>query len=562
MMRHPFRLALLLALGLGLLLSWPGPAQEADPVSSLFTDSVRVEVVNVDVFVTDKKGKPVKGLKREDFEVRVDGEPVEISNFYVGEAGARRRRRPSAPPPAAGRPAPPVGAIAPEDEADQRLLLVIYIDNGNLRPLTRNKTFRYLRLFMLQPFGPDDRFLVVSYDRSLRERQPLTGDPRAVIAALTEMEELNGYRLQADLERRDILNEIYEARSPGEVSSLASVYADSVLHEVNNSIDALKRLIDSLAGLPGRKAVLYVSDGIAMRAGADVFTAMADRFDQPSEEMRALNYDVSRRFQTIAAQANANRTVIYSVDASGLRPHGNADVTAYAAGRGGNVESTHLANLQDPLFLMANETGGQVIANTNMYQPLLDRIHEDFRSFYSLGFVSQTVGSGRYHSIDVKIPGRKDLEIRHREGYRDKPVEQRMTESVQAALRFGVGQNPLGISLEFGPRTQEDRRLFSIPLTVRIPMSKLVFFPVEQSHRSQLKLFISARSEAGETSTVENFLHPIVIPAEQMERALASDYQLQHTLRMRPGKQLVAVGVRDEIGAVSSIVLQGLDVGS
>jgi hypothetical protein len=47
-----------------------------------------------------------------------------------------------------------------------------------------------------------------------------------------------------------------------------------------------------------------------------------------------------------------------------------------------------------------------------------------------------------------------------------------------------------------------------------------------------------------------------------MERALASDYQLQHTLRMRPGKQLVAVGVRDEIGAVSSIVLQGLDVGS
>ena len=228
--------------------------------------------------------------------------------------------------------------------------------------------------------------------------------------------------------------------------------------------------------------------------------------------------------------------MIYSVDASGLRPHGNADVTSYKAGRGGIVESTHVANLQDPLFLMANETGGQVIANTNMYQPLLERIGEDFRSYYSLGFVSQTVGSGRYHSIEVKLPGRRDLKVRHREGYRDKQVQQRMTESVEAALRFGVEQNPLGVSLEFGQRIREDKQLYAVPLTVRIPMSKLVFFPVEQSHRSQLKLYISARTEDGETSTVESFLHPIAIPAAQMERALVSDYQLQHTLRMRPGR--------------------------
>ena len=439
---------------------------------------------------------------------------------------------------------------------------MIYVDNSNLRPLTRNKAFRYLRLFMLRQFGPDDRFLVVSYDRSLHERQALTSDPSAVIASLIEMEELNGYRLQADLERRDILNEIYDARGPSEVSSQASVYADSVLHDLHNSIDALKQLVDSLAGLPGRKAVLYVSDGIAMRAGADIFAALADKFHQPQEEMRALNYDASRRFETLAAQANANRTVIYSVDASGLRPHGNADVTSYQHGRGGIVESTHVANLQDPLFVMANETGGQVIANTNNYEPLLERIAEDFRSYYSLGFVSQTVGSGRYHSIEVKLPGRKDLKVRHREGYRDKPVQKRMTESVEAALRFGVEQNPLDVSLDFAQSTREDKQLYAVPLTVRIPMSKLVFFPVEQSQRSQLKLYISARSEDGETSAVESFLHPIAIPAAQMERALVSDYQLQHTLRMRPGRQLVAVGVRDEIGAVSSIVLQALEVGS
>jgi VWFA-related protein len=560
-MKLPPRSVLPLVFGLALLSSGPGPAQEADPLASLFTDSVRVEVVNVDVFVTDKQGKPVTGLGRDEFKVLVDGEPVEVSNFYVGaSANSRRRLLPEAPPPVAERSTvePPTS----EPPRDQQLLLVIYVDNANLRPLTRNKAFRYLRLFMLRQFGPDDRFIVVSYDRSLHERQALTSDPNAVISALIEMEELNGYRLQADLERRDILNEIYDARGPADVGSSATAYVESVFHDLNNSIDALKRLVDSLAGLPGRKAVLYVSDGIAMRAGADVFSALAEQFHQPQEEMRALNYDASRRFETLAAQANANRTVIYSVDASGLRPHGNADVTTYQHGRGNNVESTHVANLQDPLFLMAHETGGQVIANTNSYQPLLERIGEDFRSYYSLGFVSQTVDSGRYHPIEVRLPGRKDLEVRHREGYRDKPVQQRMTESVRAALRFGVEQNPLGINVEFGRRTREDRQLYAVPMTIRIPMRKLVFFPVEETHRSQLKLFISARAENGETSVVEKILHPIAIPSVQMERALVSDYQLQHTLRMKPGKQLVAIGVRDEIGAVSSIVLQAVDVGS
>ena len=561
-MRLPRLCTALLALGLGVLPSWPGASQEVEPPATEFMESVQVEVVNVDVFVTDKRGNPVTDLGREEFEVLVDGEPVEISNFYTSEARRAGPRRRAAPPPEASEPVVPPVASQPEVPADQRLLLVIYVDNANLRPLTRNKTFRFLRLFMLRPFDPGDRFMVVSYDRSLNERQGLTDDPRAVISALVEMEDLSGHRGQADLERRDILNEVYDARGPAEVSAQASVYADSVFHDLNQSVDALKQFVDSLAGLPGRKAILYLSDGIAMRAAADVFAAMAERFRQPREEARALNYDASRRFETLANQANANRVVIYSVDASGLRPHGNADVTTYQHGRGNVVESTHVANLQDPLFLMANETGGQVIANTNNYEPLLERIAEDFDSYYSLGFVSQTVGSGRYHSIEVKVRGRKGLVLRHREGYRDKSAERRMNDSVLAALRYGFGQNPLGVSLEFGRSSRSSNDNYVVPLTIRIPMRKLVFFPAAESHRSRLNLYISARTEDGDLSGVVQFPHPITIPAEAMERALESEYRLEHTLLLKSGRMLVAVGVRDEIGAVSSVVLGAHDVGT
>ncbi len=558
-MKPSLRIAVLLALGLGLLSGGPVAAQPDDPPPSVFTELIQVEVVNVDVWVTDKRGRRIEGLERDDFELLVDGKPVEISNFYVGET---RRQAPSGgrPPSAPAAAAPPAGGEPggpAQVDADQRLLLVIYIDNVNLHPLTRNKLLRRLRLLMLRPFGPDDRFLVVSYDRKLNERLALTDDRRAVLTTLVELEELSGHRQQADQERDALLDEIYDAESPGEVSSQATFHAESEFDSLNRSIDALKEIVDSLAGLPGRKAVIYVSEGLPLRAGADVFAALADRFAQPREELRAVRYDASRRFERLANQANANRTVIYSIDAAGLRTHGAADASLRQGGRATGIDSTRVANLQDPLFILANETGGQVIANTNNYTKLLERVREDFDRYYSLGFVSPASGSGRYHSIEVRVPGRGDLVVRHREGYRVKPSEQRMTETVLAALRYGIGENPLGVKVEFGPGTPRSEGGYLVPLTIRIPMGKLVFFPFQESHRSQLQLFISVRNEEGATSPVERIFHPITIRAELLERALESEYRLEHQLLMRPGKMLVAVGVRDEIGATSSVVLGG-----
>ena len=60
------------------------PAQDAEPgPESIFQDTIGVEIVNIDVVVTDKKGHAVEGLTRDDFELRVDGEKVPIANFYA-----------------------------------------------------------------------------------------------------------------------------------------------------------------------------------------------------------------------------------------------------------------------------------------------------------------------------------------------------------------------------------------------------------------------------------------------------------------------------------------------
>ena len=78
--------------------SWVGAPVDAqqDDDWSVFVESVHVNVVNVDVRVTDKKGNPVEGLTIDDFEIFEEGRPVQISNFYVIENG--RRLDPEAEP--------------------------------------------------------------------------------------------------------------------------------------------------------------------------------------------------------------------------------------------------------------------------------------------------------------------------------------------------------------------------------------------------------------------------------------------------------------------------------
>ena len=75
-------LPLLVALG-ALTGAGPSPGQDGPPpvLPPTFVDTVEVRVVNVDVIVVDADGARVTGLERGDFELLVDGRPVELSNF-------------------------------------------------------------------------------------------------------------------------------------------------------------------------------------------------------------------------------------------------------------------------------------------------------------------------------------------------------------------------------------------------------------------------------------------------------------------------------------------------
>src|SRR5215213_136844 len=167
-----------------------------------FGEVVEVNVVNVDVYVTGKDGKPVAGLGKADFEVFEDGRRVEVTNF---EAVDR------APAPASGSPAPrPAGeaAAVAAAAAETGLHLVVYVDNFNIRHGNRARALQQLREFLTRQLVPGDQVMIASYDLGVNVRLPFTSDPAALAAALDGLATLSVQGDEDERARRHAFQEI------------------------------------------------------------------------------------------------------------------------------------------------------------------------------------------------------------------------------------------------------------------------------------------------------------------------------------------------------------------
>ena len=529
----------------------------------IFVESIDVNIVNVEVYVTDKKGNRVTGLSKDDFVLEVGDRPVAITNFYAVEGGratAGGVELPAAAPETAGVEGRTQVPRVPED---QRLHLIVYVDNLNIRPFTRNRVLRQARGFLRTHLRPDDEVMLVTYERSLHTRVPFTRDPEIIASALYDIEEMSGHGVSADSDRRDILEQIYEAQSAYEVRGRATQYAESLYNDLGFTLDALETLVQSLSGLPGRKAILHVSDGLSMRPGEDVFQAIYDQFPADSSIlMDGSRYDLTRRFRNLTTQANASRVTFYTLEAAGLRTYSHIDVATRNPGRSGpRIDQIHFSNLQSSLRYLADETGGMAMVNTNNFAPMLERMADDFDNYYSLGFSPAASESGRYHRIKVTVQGGKRLEVRHREGYRDRSLSKRMTDGTLAALHYGYQNNTLAVKLEIGEVIPHGNKRYVVSLRVQIPLGRLSYLPRDDVHHGRVRLFVGAKDEEGGLAPVQDVPVPIDIPDAEFERAKAQFYQYEMKLIMRGGHQVVAVGVRDEIGAVTGFVTRGLRVG-
>lgn len=564
----PYSLRLALALAAGLL---PGLALAQAPPENpepTFFESIDVNVVNVEVYVTDKQGRRVQGLTRDDFQVLEDGKPVEITNFYAVSEGQVSQAAPLREEEAAEAPVPATPEIIP---ADQRLYLAIFLDNRSLLPASRNLVLKSIKEFVTR-LRPEDRILIAAYDGSVRVRQGLTNDPVTLSAALEEMAKVAPGGVTRNSERRRLLAEIDAAYPVGgpeggesqreqaaillaeQLYNNIRQYGMQVSEENRLALGQLREFVDSLAGLQGRKAVLYVSGGFSLRpiqafmqAWEQKFAILSDRvgyspFDGTRDDMTPL-------LQKLIEHANSNRITFYSL---GSTP----ELVGVSAESGGsdtydsNMEAMDRTAMQASLMMIADGTGGlaSVDAATT---PMLDRMREDFETFYSLGYIPQTGRDGRRRKVDVKMRDRS-LVVRHREAHRERTMPERMTSRTMSALLLGEEDNPLEVALELGKEKKNDKGQYEVEVLVKFPLANLVLVPQDSFHEGKLSLFVGARDSHGRSSPIQQIAVPIRVPNDQLLTALGQVGAYRMTMLLRPEPHTVAVAVRDELGNADS----------
>ncbi len=553
-----------------------------------FGEVVDVQLVNVEIWVTDRQGGRVAGLGIDDFEVREDGKVVQISNF-----AEVRESLPGDPfAPTDPIEAPIEGAVQERPLELEDLLeepnaapgtgfLALYFDDLFSKPEGRKQMIRDLRTFIELRRLPPERVLILRQDRGIKVEANLGSSRAELEAALDRLETPSTRGIQTWTAERNALRRLQEEWEleavikasdrrnpcdffPQKAFNLIQFHINTGRARIGETLEHLTDAAGFLAGLPGPKTLIYVSDGLALAPGRDLLSFA--RYLCPDRQAdRRLDYleGLGEPFRQLSRHANANRVTIYSIQALGLRSH----LTATSASERGvkrtiqalsryNSESRMLQ--QEGMSYLAEQTGGRAVFNRGSLIEDLEQIAGDMNSFYSLAYAPTHGGDGLEHKIEVKVraTGEK-LRVRHRPGYRDKGQNQRMIERLQSALYLNLMANPLGISLGAGEITAGEKDKLKVPLHVRVPVEEITFLPQKDGDFASLRVAVLTRDERRARSSFKQEGYRLARPIETDPGFTVS---LVIELDLEVGIHVIAFGVRDEATQVASYVATGVDL--
>jgi hypothetical protein len=208
----------------------------------------------------------------------------------------------------------------------------------------------------------------------------------------------------------------------------------------------------------------------------------------------------------------------------------------------------------EALKLMADDTGGLAVINTNDIQTGLEQIKNDLQFYYTLGYKSIYRGDNRYHSIKVELEGVEEkYDVRVRQGYRHMSTEEKIKESVFSRLFLRSIHNPMGIKVQVLPvekKPLSDKLRFTFKLL--IPIKSLTLNPLKKNYIGQIKVYIMLKDREGRLSPCRELSEEISIPAKDYKIALRSSYPYLVEMYIDPGQYYISVALTDVPGAVTN----------
>jgi VWFA-related protein len=426
--------------------AWQDPRAQAQDEETVVVGTTEVLM---DAVVKDKKGAVVKDLKASDFEVLEDGVRQEIRSFRLVTRDRRAEERERGAAGVETAPAQPTVTRRPAPPASARPLGAVALVFDRLSPEARIRARDAALSYVGTETRPDDFVGVFSIDLSLRALQPFTSDGQLVRQAIERFasggsathgqtaEQLGSVAQQLASNANQTTASGAGLASTGEASggntgSMGAESADAQFAEMTRravegfevlergqqgfaTTDGLLSVINAMARLPRRKALIFFSEGVAI----------------PTV--------VQSQFRSVISAANRANVSIYTVDAAGLRAlSANAEAARQLAALGArrlatagspvdgsgpmtrDMERNEDLMRQSPeggLGELANGTGGLFISSTNNPGVRLRQVDEDLHTYYLLSYSPKNQDfNGQFRQISLKV-NRPGVEVQARKGY-------------------------------------------------------------------------------------------------------------------------------------------------
>ena len=396
----------------------PGPATDATqaaPAQPIFR--VKIDLVSSDVIVRNRRGQFVSDLSKDDFEVIEDGIKQDLSSFVLVHGGrAYTTQLAPPPPPQEGIILPPPRPVA--DTAGRIFVVLVddlhleFRDTGRIRALFKKIAKELIHdgdLFGIVSTGTSSIAIDLTYDRKRLDEAA---------------EKITGGGLRPS----EIIQQGSGSEGPEEVMYRAHVAFQTAYDLLKNLGDVHNR----------RKAVIILSNGYDFDAfSASRMGAASDSspFLSAPGENRAENMadpstwgqhfsslELSRELAELTREANRSNATMYTIDPRGLVGAPDLDEQVDPS-----EWASYIQKSQDSLRVLAEQTGGLAVVNSNDFDRALKRIDAETSDYYVLGYYSNNPDpTRRNRAIEIKVARKGDdgsgYDVTYRKAYTLRPL--------------------------------------------------------------------------------------------------------------------------------------------
>jgi len=503
-----------------------GPPPPPPQVQSNQKGTIRatVDLVQVDVQVTDRDGKPIKGLRQDQFSVSEDGKEQKVSSFDYNDVEKIETA-------AAGDTGPvtiSIGGVSEPEEIRQvvrdRRLIVLFFDLTSLQPEDLTRTTAAAKRFVSAQMTSADLVGVVAFGNQLKVVADFTSDRDLLGRAVDAMLPGKDSQLAALADAAAINGEDTVSEDTG-----AAFTADDTEFNVFNTdrkLIALESLTDLLRDIPGKKLVIQFTSGIT----------------QTGEENRM-------QLRATTDAANRANVSIYTVDSRGLMadvPGGDATnpaATGNSLYSGAAIfhQTDTREDSRETLSTLASDTGGRAFFDLGNLGDAFRDVQADNAGYYLVGYYSSnTARDGRWRTIHVRVSGVPGAHVRFREGYyAPKDFGVYTTEDRERQLEDAMkSQTPL-VELPMAVETayfRLDKNQVFVPISAKLASSALQW--AQKSGRREVQFDFAAEVRSAQSGRVVGALRDTItvkLDAEHYEQIQQNALVYQGGMILYPG---------------------------